>query len=52
MEIAVHHKQNCGIIIHVADNDRQGVQPGKLCSVLTAVPRDDLIATLRAWAGD
>ena len=30
MEIAVHHKQNCGIIIHVADNDRQGVQPGKL----------------------
>ena len=37
---------------HVADNDRQGVQSGKLCSVLTAVPGDDFIATLRAWAGD
>ena len=23
-----------------------------MCSVLTAVPGDDLIATLRAWAGD
>ena len=52
LEIAIHHEQNCGIIIHVADNDRQGVQSSKLCSVLTAVPGDDLIATLRAWAGD
>ena len=40
------------IIIHVADNDRQGVQSGKLCSVLTAVPGDDLIATFRAGAGN
>jgi len=52
LEIAIHHEQNCSIIIHVADNDRQGVQSSKLCSVLTAVPGDDFIATLRAWAGD
>ena len=49
MEIAVHHEQNCGIIIHLTDDDRQGIQPSKLCSVLTAVPRDDLVATFRAW---
>ena len=48
----VRHEQNCGIIIHVADNDRQGIQPGKLCSVLAAMPGDDLIATFRAWAGN
>ena len=52
MKIAVHHEQNSGIIIHVADNDRQRIQPGKLCSVLTAVPGDDLVATFRAWAGN
>ena len=28
------------------------IQPGKLCSVLAAVPGDDLVATFRAWAGD
>jgi len=50
LEIAVHHEQNSGIIIHVADNDRQGIQPGKLCSVLAAMPGDDLVATFRAWA--
>jgi len=50
LEIAIHHEQNGGIIIHVADNDRQGVQSGKLCSVLTAMPGDDLVATFRAWA--
>ena len=38
LKIAVHHEQNCGIIIHVADNDRQGVQSGKLGCVLTTVP--------------
>ena len=52
LKIAVYHEQNCGIIIHLTDNDRQGVQSGKLCSVLTAVPGDDLIATLRARAGN
>ena len=52
MEIAVHHEQNCGIIIHLTDNDRQGVQPSKLCSVLTAVPGDDFIAPFRARAGN
>ena len=52
LEIAVHHEQNCGIIIHLTDNNRQGVQPSKLCSVLTAVPGDDLVATFRAWAGN
>ena len=53
LEIAIHHEQNRGgIIIHIADNDRQGVQSGKLCSVLTAVPGDDLVATFRAWAGN
>ena len=52
LKIAVYHEQNSGIIIHIADNDRQGVQSGKLCSVLTAMPGDDFIATLRAWAGD
>ena len=49
MEIAVHHEQNSGIIIHLTDNDRQRVQPGKLCSVLAAVPGDDLVAAL--WSG-
>ena len=38
------------IIIHLTDDDRQGIQPSKLCSVLTAVPGDDLVATFRAWA--
>ena len=50
LKIAVYHEQNSGIIIHIADNDRQGVQSGKLCSVLTAMPGDDLVATFRAWA--
>ena len=49
LEIAVHHEQNSGIIIHLTDDNGQGIQPGKLCSVLTAVPGDDLVATLRAW---
>ena len=48
--LAVHYR--CLLYTSVADNDRQGVQSGKLCSVLTAVPGDDLIATFRAWAGD
>ena len=52
MEIAVHHEQNSGIIIHLTDDNGQGIKPGKLCSVLTAVPGDDLIATLRARAGN
>ena len=52
MEIAIHHEQNGGIIIHLTDDDRQGFQPGKLRGVLTAVPGDDLVATFRAWAGD
>ncbi len=52
MEIRVHHEQNSGIIVHVADNDRQRIQPGKLGGVLTAVPGDDLIATLRAGTGN
>ena len=46
MEIAVHHEQNGGIIIHLTDDNRQGIQPGKLCSVLTAVPGDDLIPSI------
>ncbi len=50
--MGAYHKQNCGIIIHLTDDDRQRIQPGKLCSVLTAVPGDDLIATLRARAGN
>ena len=50
LKIAVYHEQNSGIIIHIADNDRQGVQSGKLCSVLTAMPGDNLVATFRAWA--
>ena len=51
MEIRVYHKQNSGIIIHIADDDRQGFQPGKLGGVLSAVPGDDLVAvTVRAWA--
>ena len=52
MEIRVHHKQNSGIIIHLTDNDRQVFQPRKLCSVLAAVPRDDLIAALWSGAGN
>ena len=46
----VHHEQNCGIIVHLSDDNRQRVQSGKLRSVLTAVPGDNLIATFRAWA--
>ena len=49
LEIAIHHEQNSGIIIHLTDDNRQSIQPGKLCSVLAAVPGDDLIATFRAW---
>ena len=45
----IHHEQNSGIIIHLTDDNRQGIQPSKLCSVLTAVPGDDLVATFRAW---
>ena len=52
MEIAVHHEQNCGIIIHLTDDNRQSIQPGKLCSVLAAVPGDDLVATFRARTGN
>ena len=52
LEIAVHHEQNGGIIIHLTDDNRQGIQPRKLCSVLAAVPGDDLVATFRAWAGN
>ena len=51
MKIAIHHKQNCGIIIHLTDDDRQVFQPRKLGCVLTAMPGDDLVAvTVRAWA--
>jgi len=52
LEIAVHHEQNSGIIIHLTDDNRQRIQPGKLCSVLTAVPGDDLVATFRAGTGN
>ena len=52
LKIAVYHEQNCGIIIHLTDDNRQRIQPGKLCSVLTAVPGDDLIATFRAGTGN
>ncbi|CUO30953.1 Uncharacterised protein [Faecalibacterium prausnitzii] len=52
LKIAVYHEQNCSIIIHVADDDRQRIQPGKLGSVLTTVPGDDLIAPFRARAGN
>ena len=31
----------------IADDDRQGVQSGKLGCVLTTVPGNDLVATLR-----
>jgi len=48
LEIAVYHEQNGGIIIHLTDDNGQDIQPGKLCSVLTAVPGDDLVATFRA----
>ena len=46
---AVYHEQNSGIIIHLTDDNGQGIQPGKLCSVLAAVPGDDLVAAL--WSG-
>ena len=36
---SVHHEQNCGIIIHLTDDDRQGIQPSKLCSVLDVYKR-------------
>ena len=52
LEIAVHHEQNSGIIIHLTDDNGQGIQPGKLCSVLAAVPGDDLIATTLAGPDD
>ena len=40
------------VIVHIADNDRQGFQPGKFSRILTAVPGDDLIATFRAGTGN
>ena len=53
LKIAVYHEQNGGIVIHITDDNRQGVQPGKFRRILTAVPGDDLVAvTIRAWAGN
>ena len=36
----------------MTDNDRQGFQSGKLCSVLAAMAGNNFIATFRAWTGN
>ena len=38
LKIAVHHKNDRGIIIHFPDNDRQGLQTGKLCLFPKSLP--------------
>ena len=35
MEIAVHHEQNSGIIIHLTDDNGQGIQPAVSYTHLT-----------------
>ena len=43
------HKQNRGIIIHLTNDNRQRIQPSKLCRVLAAMTRNNLISAL--WTG-
>ena len=37
LQIAVHHLNHRLVIVHIADNYRQGFQPGQLCRVLPPV---------------
>ena len=52
LQIGIDHQYRGGIILHVAHNDRHGVQMGKFCGVFPAMPGDDLIAALWSGAGD
>ena len=52
LKVGIHHQYHSGIVRHLPYNDRQRIQPGKFSRILTAVPGDDLVATLWAWSGD
>ena len=48
LKIGINHEQNSGIVRHITDDNRQGFQSSKLCSVLAAMAGNDFVATIRA----
>ena len=51
LQIGIDHQYRGCIILHIAYNDRQGIQMRKFRSVFPAMPGDNLIAALWSGAG-
>ena len=52
LQIGIHHQYHSSIVRHLPHDNRQGIQPGKFSRILAAMPGDDLVAALRARAGN
>lgn len=52
LQVAVHHINNSGIIVHISDDHRHGIQPCQLTGVFAPVPRYQLISAALMGPGN
>lgn len=52
LNVAIHHSDHCGIIIHIADDGRNSLKPCTFTPAFSAVSRNDFISTLGARPDD
>lgn len=52
LDVAVHHEDGGGVVVHLADDAGQILKPRQFAAVLAAVSRHDLISAVLAGADD